>query len=610
MSAILTAVRGLVDGLEDRVWSVQERTRFVKWCEQSIVISRKENRDYSGPYRKDLVLSVGRIFEEFLDGGDGRRWRELYAVKGSQAAFSSHAMMAMCRHAVVNPSNVIYAIDTSTRAVEIQARFEEYFRNGEETRKIWNYLGKGDVTKAAMRLPGMNIWFAGAQSVGELAMKQGVKLMIADEVDLHKTPKNEARTLDLLRDRGKATADYKLLAFCKPSTPDGQIWGPMLAGSQHWDHVPCPHCGEYQFLTPDRLRYLHLVDHHGELDLARVLRSTEYECRGCGRGIEEKHKQEMLYEGEVRPTNFVRRTNAEGKEEMVPGWVPGQMSARVNDLYSLWEGSGWGNLAVEKEKAKADPMKLRAWVNGRAGDVWKQGSSRRVEVADIMAMAKESPEYARGGVAPLEVASIFCLADTQNDCWKATLMAFDARGNAAVIDWGLFLGWDELVEFARRGVQVEDGRWKPCHIALVDEGGTRTWEVRRLCSDLYPVFHPVKGQGGVQVTHSLKWRDFGLFKDGGEYGPKVQALVYDDPGFKYLLYRQLILGRKRVAEDAARLWFPRDVTEEYARELASEHFEKSGGKWRWVVPAGAANDFGDTVKMGLIAWAEFGAVER
>jgi hypothetical protein len=57
------------------------------------------------------------------------------------------------------------------------------------------------------------------------------------------------------------------------------------------------------------------------------------------------------------------------------------------------------------------------------------------------------------------------------------------------------------------------------------------------------------------------------------------------------------------------LFFPRDLNEDYARELASEHFEKAGGRWRWIVPAGAANDFGDTVKMGLIAWAEFGAIE-
>lgn len=610
MSEILSVVETLATGLEERVWTVKRRLPFGEWCEKNVVISRKENRDYAGPYRRDMVWPVVRIWEEFLDGGDGRRWRELYATKGSQATFSAHALMAMCRHAEVSPSNVIYAIDTSTRAEEIARRFVEFFSHAEGTRKmLWN-LKPNALTGLAKELPGMMCWFAGAQSVGDLAMKQGVKLIVADEVDLHKTPKDDSRTLDLLRDRGKATADYKLAAFCKPSTPDGQIWGPMLAGSQHRDFLPCPHCGHMQFLRMERVRYLHLVDHHGELDFGKVLKGAEYECESCGRGIAEREKQEMLRHGEVRPTNYVKRTDEEGREMMVEAWVPGQMSARVNDLYSLWPGSSWGNLAVEKEKAKNDPMKLRAFVNGRMGDVWKEGTSRRVEVSDLLAMAKEGPEFARGGVAPFEVASVFCLADTQNDCWKATMMAFDREGNGAVMDWGLFLGWDDLVEFARKGVQVEAGRWKPCHVALVDEGGTRTWEVRRRCADLYPIFHPVKGQGGVQVTHSTKWRDFGLYKDGGEYGPKVQALVYDDPGFKYLLYKQMILGRKRLAAGAARLFLPRDVTEEYARELSSEHFEKSGGRWRWVVPSGAANDFGDTVKMGLIAWAEFGAIEK
>jgi hypothetical protein len=609
MSEVLQVVSQLVGAAEERVWAVERRLAFGEWCEKNIVISREENRDYSGPYRRDMVHSVVRIWEEFLDADDGRRWRELYATKGSQATFSSHALMAMCRHAVVSPSNVIYAIDTSTRAEEIARRWVAFFKNAEGCGKIVEGLAANALTGLAKELPGMMVWFAGAQSVGDLAMKQGVKLIIADEVDLHKTPKDDSRTLDLLKDRGKATAEFKLAAFCKPSTPDGQIWGPMEAGSQHWDFLPCPHCGFMQFLKPERMRYHHLTDHHGELDFGKVLSGTEYECESCGRGIEEKSKQEMMRHGEVRPTNFVKRTDEEGKEVMVPGWVPGQMSARINDLYSMFPGSTWGKLAMEKEKAKGDPMKLRAFVNGRCGDVWKEGTSRRVEVSDLMAMAKEGPEYARGGVVPFEVASVFCLADTQNDCWKATMMAFDHAGNAAVMDWGLFLGWDDLVEFAVSGVQVREGERKKCHICLVDEGGTRTWEVRRRCADLFPIFHPVKGAGGVQVTHSLKWRDFGLYKDGGEYGPKVQALVYDDPGFKYLLYKQMILGRKRLARDAGRLFFPRDLSEDYAGELASEHFEKTGGRWRWIVPAGAANDFGDTVKMGLIAWAEFGAIE-
>lgn len=609
MSAILSAVRGMASNLEEVVWAVEERLGFVEWCERNIVITPKENKDYAGPYRPDMVMSVGRIFEEFLDGGDGRRWNKLFATKGSQAAFSAHAMMAMCRHAVVSPSNVIYAIDTSTRAEEIARRFVDFFENAEGCAKIVEALGVNDLAGLSKELPGMMVWFAGAQSVGDLAMKPGVKLIIADEVDLHKTPKDDARTLDLLNDRGKATADYKLVAFCKPSTPDGQIWGPTMAGSLHRDFLPCPHCGHMQFLKMDRVKYLHLKDHHGELDLNKVLSKAEYECEECGRGIAEKHKQEMLMNGEVRPTNYVRRKGEDGVEREVPGWVPGQMSAMTSDLYSLWPGSGWGKLALEKHEARKDPMKLRAFITGRLGEAWKQGTSRRVEIADVMEMAKEGPAYARGGVVPFEVASIFCLADTQNDCWKATMMAFDRDGNGAVMDWGLFLGWDELVEFAKKGVQVEEGKWKRCHVALVDEGGTRTWEVRRLCRALYPVFHPVKGRGGVQVMASLQWRDFGLYKDGGEDGEKVRALVYDDPGFKFWLYKKLILGRKKLPEDMGRLWFPRDLSEDYARELASEHLEKVGKDWKWVMPPGGVNDFGDTVKMGLIAWSEFGALE-
>ena len=608
MSDILQGIAGEVAAMGSRVWGVKERLGFVEWCERNIVITSEESADYRGPYRKDLVLSVGRFWEEFLDGGDGERWQKMFATKGSQSAFSAHALMALCRHVEYSPGNVIYAIDTATRAEEISNRFLNFLRNAESLGGIVESCGAHDLTGLSMSLPGMSAWFVGAASVGDMAMKQGVKLIVGDEVDLHATPKNDARTLDLLSDRGKATEAFKLAAFCKPSTPDGQIWAPMIAGSQHRDFVPCPHCGVMQFLKMERLVYAHLTDHHGDPDFGKILHGTEYECEGCGRAIAESRKQEILFEGEVRPTNYVKRTNEDGETETVEGWAPGHMSVRHNDLYALWHGSGWGNLAIEKIQAKKDPMKLKAFVNGRAGDVWKEGSARRVELADILAMSKEGPEYYKGGVVPFEVASIFCLADTQNELWKATIMVFDHAGNAAVMDWGWFIAWEELVEFAKKGAQVSAGVWHPCHICLVDEGGTRTWEVRRRCSGLYPVFHPIKGTGGIQVTHSLKWRDFGLYKDGGEDGEKVQALVYDDPGFKYLLYRTLILGRRRAAPGDPKLYFPRAVAEGFARELCSEHLEKVGGKWRWVVPSGAMNDYGDTVKEGLIAWAEFGAM--
>jgi hypothetical protein len=611
MSVIfLEEIQAMARGMNGRVWEVREKLGLKDWAERNIVISPDESADYAGPYRADMVLPVVRFFEEFLDGGHGERWREFYGVKPSQAAFSTTALIGMTRHVEYSPANAIYAIDSEKSAVVMRDRFVSLLRGAESMGKILQGCSENDLKGLGVSLPGMHAWFVGAGSVGDMAMKPGVKLVIVDETDVHKTPKNEPGTLALLRDRTKATSGGKFMAFCKPTTEAGQIWKPMLEGSQHRDFLPCPHCGVMQYLMPDGLRYLHLTDHHGEIDLAKVLRGTEYECRACGRGISEKFKQEILFAGEARPTNFVVRKDAAGIERQVPGWKEGVMSVRHNDLYAMWPGSGWGNIAAEKVAARNDPMKLRALVTGRFGEIWKQGAARRVQVEDILEMAKEGPEYQKAGAVPFEPASIFCLADTQGDAWKATMMIFDQVGNAAVMDWGYFLAWEDLVNYARAGVLLPDGRRHPCNIALVDEGGTRTFQVRQNCSRLYPIFHPIKGAGGKEIKEPLRWADFGIYKDGGESGPTVRVLVYEDSGFKYLLYRQIILGRKRAAPDAPKLFFPRDVSEDYAREFSSEHFEKVNGKWVWVREHAVPNDFGDTVKEGFICWSEFGALMR
>lgn len=599
MVSLVECVAEEVAGVRGRVWGVRPRLGFVDWCRANITLRRTENADYAGPYSPRLVLPMARLWEVFLDEGCGLAWEELLLAKGSQSAATAHALMAVCRLAETDPRNVVYGIHSKEEAANISARQTAFLEDSTGTRAMMEAVPGDDVGVGRIRLPEMTVWFTGAGSAGNLASKPGVGMVIVDEVDKHKELKGEARTVDLLRQRGKATERRKLAAFSTPTLEEGQIWREVQQGSGHRYHVPCLECGAMQWLKAKQLRFEHLRGDDGELDLDLVREGTTYACEECGHEHEEADKPAMMEAGEWRPTNYRQARTEGGQVVQKPAWKPGRMSAYHSDLYAMWKGSGWGDLAVEKIEARQDTMKLQNFINGRLGEAFKMGAARRVSVGDVMALRGG---YTRGTVPEKPVLCVMA-ADTQDDCWKAAKVAFTARGDAMVSDWGLFLRWEDVLEFARAGVTwQEEGQERRLMAKLcpIDEGGHRTREVRRLCLGLRPLFFPTKGRGGVQVRNTLEWRSYGVDKEGLE---EVDVLTYDDDGFRRLLYRSRILDAGRE-EGAPTLQFPQETDPEFARELASEHLVKKGGRWQWETDG--ANDFGDAVKLAFVAWAAAG----
>ena len=597
-------------GVRSRVWKPSDRLGFRDWCEAQILLRGQENRDYAGPYSRQMVPTMARIWETFLDEGDGRAWGELFVAKASQSACTAHALMAMTRQASYAPGNVLYAAESANTAAVAAERFRGFLEGCEELGDVVSTLSENDLSGSTVSLPGMEAWFVGAGSAGQLAARPGIVLVVVDEADKHKAIKNDVRSIEALRSRGKTVVAGKFAVFCTPRDETSQLWPYVLEGSRHRDFLPCPFCGFRQVLEIDQIRYEHLRDKRGNLDAERVIRRAEYECKSCGRGISERYKQGMLMEGELRPTNYKTVENSDGASERVPAWTPGTMSAHHDDLHALWEGSRWGNVVWDKIKAGKDPMRLRDFDNNRMGRAHMRGSSRRVTLEDFGKM--------RGGYQKLEnpleePASIFCLADTQDDAWKAIMMVFNRKGDGYVIDWQVFIAWKDLVAFAKAGVAMPDGTRSPARVVLVDEGGHRTMAVRSLCAPLKPVFNPTRGRGGLQVQQSLQWRDYGVTKtkemekETGVDEQRIDVLVYDDDGFRWMLYNELILNKERNEKKdagARKLWFPEGDHEDLLLELTREYRVKKGGRWVWVGEPG--NDFGDCVKMGLIAWAQFG----
>lgn len=595
-----TIIAGEAKGLCDRVWSGRKRLDFRDWCEANVIIDPRENASYAGPYSSRLTPSMSRLFEQFFDEDDGRAWDELGLVKSSQSAASFHSVMAMGWRSDYRPTNMIYAIYSDEEAGNIADRFRWVVDGAPGLAESMQRDGVSDDDLAGLniRLPGSKVWFTGVGSVGKTSSKPGVGLVIFDEVEKVRLHKKEASVIDLLRQRGKVTVGGKYIYFSSPTLDDGPIWKEVGTGSGHRDFVPCPHCGHFQALRMDGIKYHHLRDKFGDLDLDQVRAKAHYECSNCGGTIDERqHKAEMLWNGEWRPTNFEKKNDPlTGEVEMRPAWVPRKMSAYHSDLYALWEGSRWGDLACEKIMAAREPLKLQNFINSRLGEAFKMGSMRRVELSHVLSLKDRS--YKRGE-CPFEPVLITGQFDTQDSAWKGVISAWDKDGNHAVVDYGIFIAWKDVVAFAKKGARWQ-GEQHMAKFCLVDEGGHRTREVRRLCLPMTPIFNPSKGLGGIQVRRTLDWKDFEVDKGGAE---SVKVLTYDDDGFRRLLYRVQILDAGKNS-DAPWLKLPADADESFCNELCHEFLVKKQGRWKYETDG--PNDFGDAVKMGNIAWAACG----
>jgi phage terminase large subunit GpA-like protein len=108
--------------------------------------------------------------------------------------------------------------------------------------------------------------------------------------------------------------------------------------------VPCPHCGEMQWLRFERLRW----------DKEKP-ETAHYECASCDGQIEEHHKTAMLEAGEWRSTAVAHD--------------PGTIGFHVSAIYSPVGWMSWENIARLWEAATTDEAK-RSFKNSVLGETW------------------------------------------------------------------------------------------------------------------------------------------------------------------------------------------------------------------------------------------------
>lgn len=220
-------------------------------------------------------------------------------------------------------------------------------------------------------------------------------------------------------------------------------------------YVPCPHCGTFQLLVWENLRY---QDEGDEL----VEGSVEYGCVECRAGIDEGAKTRMLAEGEWKADR------PEVSERV--------RSFHLSALYSPVGFFSWEDCArawLRANKPSVNRERLCTFVNTVLGETFKDPA----EVPDWKRLWRRRETYDVGTVPDERAGLLTAGVDVQGDRLEVEVVAWGPGLESWSVDYRVFAGdpngaqvWETLRVYLDSTFERADGVSLPIHRAAVDAG--------------------------------------------------------------------------------------------------------------------------------------------
>lgn len=255
--------------------------------------------------------------------------------------------------------------------------------------------------------PGGFLKLAGANAGSDL-LSDPLQIILMDERDGYPADvQGEGEPGEVARNRTESFPDYKVLEGGTPAKVKdvSRLYKAWENSDQRRFHVHCPHCNHRQVLWwTDPVTKEHRLIWEVDSETKEVIKSSvRYICAGCGRGIDERYKWQMLKGG---------RWIAERPGRSVVGF-------HLNALYRPWKAS-WAALAKKWIAAQDDDELLKEFVTLQLGEWWEE----KGESIEPKALMKRVEKYS--GEVPERVAMLLIVVDTQDNRLEAAVWGFAA----------------------------------------------------------------------------------------------------------------------------------------------------------------------------------------
>ncbi|HVT74571.1 MAG TPA: terminase gpA endonuclease subunit [Lacunisphaera sp.] len=579
--------------IAERVFAPACELNTWQFAQRHITLSEKASPTNPGPYDPDIAPHT-KFFQEQLDNP---LVHQITIKKSSQSGFTQSVLNKIVKCVAVEPVNILYTIDSLNEIKRVaHDRLKPMLEMCPLSAQVIKDDEDAELQTLTFYLRDMSVYLSGGGSIGAVANKS-IGLGIVDEAD--KIPRmtgNHGHVVDEVKSRFKTIENFKLVVMSAPNEEIDITTTEYRKGSQHKFHVPCPHCGEFQLMVPERVVFGHCKRPDGDYDRERVKAEAHYSCIRAGTPecpdgrIFDHHKRGMALRGEWRPTN----TNAE----------PGHVSIECTDLYSLFPGARFGLIALDIIDSQHNPAKKKAVWRDRFGQEWK---TQRAVITNEQIRALRGT-YLRGTL-PKDIGRQFVIplaSDVQGDVRKWVRGAFNRKDELFIVDYGASLAYDDLLIEADVPVKhPETGEEYRTPEGMIDEG-FETKNVRAFCIRAAAAgrpFYPAKGRGNVQTRGALVSAS-PVAQDGTEF----EAYHFNDDEFKRGFYLDRIRDLNKIITGVSkvpRLWLPADCEAEFMAELCGEHLvpvPNPYGFTRYVWEKKSTNDWGDAIKLLYVWW--------
>lgn len=333
--------------------------------------------------------------------------------------------------------------------------------------------------------PGGSWTFTGSNSPAS-ARSDSIRYLILDDYDgFVQEAGTEGSPGDLFRKRTDAFGGKKKIYINSTPTLAGtsHIEREWADSSQGLFNVPCPHCGEYQFMEFGGKDSTHGIKFTRDDD-GQVI-DVWYTCKHCHARVDEWQKTEMMARGKYIHTYPDRK----------------KRGFKINALYSPVGWLSWSQIVVEflqanEAKKKGSTSKMKVWVNTRAAETWEEEGDQP-EWAKLSARAEPYRILTVPWRGQLVVAGV----DTQDNRLEVVVMAYGKGEESWVIYRTTIYGnpdqpevWRQLDEILGMQFQHESGAGLHIESMAVDTGGHKTQAVYQYCRSRGPVAFAIKGQ--------------------------------------------------------------------------------------------------------------------
>lgn len=435
-------------------------------------------------------------------------------------------------------------------------------------------------TMMAKEFPGGFMLITGANSaVGLRSMP--VRYLFLDEIDGFPVDLDgEGDPVNLAERRTTTFARRKIFMCSTPTVAEtSRIEREYLASDQRRFYVPCPHCGEYQWL-----RWANMKWDDGDATTAH------YVCEHSGCIIEEHLKTEFLLKGEWRPT-----VTGDGRTR----------GYHLSSLYSPLGWKSWSEIVDEFLRAKGDPPLLKTFVNTILAETWQDEIASKIGAGEL----QDRVEFYPSGVAPAGVLAIVAGVDTQDNRLAITILGVGRDEESWVLDHQEIFGdparpelWNQLSDLLSRPVEHE--LYQPLEISAtcIDSGGHFTHEVYAFARE-HRSRHVMAVKGQSQKNKPIIGRpskvDLNLKKQTMKNGAEVWPVGTDTA-------KQTIYSRLKLTEPGAGFThFHANLDPDYFQQLTAERlvtrYVKGFPVREWQKKSGARNEALDTFVYSLAA---------